>query len=96
MNRKDLVNHYTEATLASLEPGRTIHVLSEAPGTTGEKDIVQLTEILVIANPAVSDGKVRYRRCQNGTPGKEIFEIDVDIFMGKIPNPEGKLFRIPK
>jgi hypothetical protein len=96
MNRRDLSSYYTEATLASLEPGRTIHVLSEAPGTIGDKDTVQPTEILVIANPAISDGKVRYRRCQNGTPGKDVFEISLETFMGKIPNPEGKLFRIPK
>lgn len=96
MNRRDLANCYAEITLSSLEPRRTIHILSEAPGTTGEEDSVQPTGILVLATPAIADGKVRYYRCQNGNPGKEIFEIDVDIFMGKIPNPEGKLFRIPK
>jgi hypothetical protein len=96
MNRRDLSSYYAEVTLASLEPGRTIHVLSEALGTTDEKDTFQPTEILVIADPAILAGKVRYRRCQNGSTGKEILEISLEIFMGKIPNLKGKLFRIPK
>jgi len=90
MTGKKLLAGYREITVRDIEPSRTIHVFVDEDGE------LRPVRILAIANPAMSDGEVKLHECKNGTPGKKILSIPVEIFTGEKPSPDGFLFRIPK
>lgn len=97
MTREKLLAGYREITVGAIEPSQTIHVFTDKGGNAATPEgELRLAKILVIANPPVSDGEVRYRECKNGTPGKEIFSMPIEVFTGEKPNPDGFLFRILK
>jgi len=97
MTIEELPTKYSVITTGLLEPGRTIHVLSNQNGDDAKAgEDFSLVEIWAIANPAISDGKVRYHKCQDRTTGIEVFTLPLETFITEKPDSEGFLHRIPR
>jgi hypothetical protein len=96
MTSNDLLNKYAKVTASLIEPGRTVQVFKKISDKVEGGEEFQLVGILTIANPPLSGGKVMFRQCEDGTPGKDIFNLPLEIMTGEKPNAENRLWRIPK
>jgi len=90
MNQEELSTKYREITIGTIETSRTIHVFVR------EGKEFHLVKVLAIANPVMSDGEIKLHECKNGTTGKEILSLPLEILTGEKPSPDKFLFRIPR